>query len=79
MITYRCLAVFTYSFEYSILRLKLEESGIRHYFQNENFANVLPMSSLALGGIQLMIHPQDFQKAKTILQSFDQDFNLTIV
>lgn len=68
---YRCLATFTYSHEYFILKIKFEHAGVRHYFRNETLIDIFPLSSLAFGGIRLMVHPSDFKKAKQIIDSLD--------
>lgn len=77
---YTCLATFTYHHEYFVLRLKFEEAGIRHYFQNETLVGLLPLSSFAFGGIRLMVHPADLKKAKQIIDSLnDNSSHLRIV
>ncbi len=68
---YRCLATFTYSHEYFVLKLKFRDAGIRHYFQNETLVDIFPLSSVAFGGIRLMVHPGDSRKAKQIIDSLD--------
>lgn len=68
---YRCLVTFTYSHECFVLKLKFKEAQIRHYFQNETLVDIFPLSSVAFGGIRLMVHPADFKKAKQILESLD--------
>ncbi|AVR44830.1 hypothetical protein C7S20_05865 [Christiangramia fulva] len=68
---YLCLATFTYSHEYFVLKLKFDGAGIRYYFQNETLVNIFPLSSVAFGGIRLMVHPDDYKKAKQIIESLD--------
>ncbi|APG60787.1 hypothetical protein [Christiangramia salexigens] len=77
---FQCLAIFTYPFEYFVLKLKLEDASLRHYFQNETLVGLLPLSSVAFGGIRLMVHPSDLQKAKQIIDSLnDKSSPLRIV
>ncbi|SDS37370.1 hypothetical protein SAMN04488553_2108 [Gramella sp. MAR_2010_147] len=77
---YRCLATFTYHHEFIVLKINLENAGIRHYFQNETLVGLLPLSSFAFGGIRLMVHPLDISKAKEIIDSLnDKSSNLRIV
>lgn len=77
---YQCLATFTYHHEYFVLKLKFEEAGLRHYFQNETLVGLLPLSSFAFGGIRLMVHPADLEKAKKIIDSLnDKSSHLRIV
>jgi len=73
-------ATFTYHQEYLILKLELNNAGIRHYFQNETLVGLLPLSSFAFGGIHLMVHLSDISKAKQIIDSLnDKSSNLRIV
>lgn len=77
---YKCIATFTYPYEYFVLKLKFEDAGIRHYFQNETLIGLLPLSSLAFGGIRLMVHPSDLSSAKEIIDSLnDKSSHLRIV
>ena len=77
---YICLATFTYHHEYFVLKLMFEEAGIRHYFQNETLIGLIPLSSLAFGGIRLMVHPSSLSKAKQIIDSLnDKSSHLRIV
>lgn len=68
MTNYVVAAVFTYSYEFAVLRLILEQRGISHFFQNETMSNILPFHSLALGGIRLLVHPADLD---TVLEIID--------
>lgn len=73
-------AVFQYSHEITILKWRLEMEGIAHYFVNETLLNVVPMSSLALGGIQLRVHQNDLPLVNLILEDLqDRDNGLRIV
>lgn len=77
---YKCIATFTYPYEYFVLKLKFEDAGIRHYFQNETLIGLLPLSSVAFGGIRLMVHPSDVSSAKEIIDSLnDKSSHLRIV
>lgn len=72
-------AVFSYPHEITILKHLLEEAGIRFVFRNETMASVAPMYSFALGGIRLMVHPNDMDTVKQILSNLENNSNLTIV
>lgn len=77
---YKWLATFTYHHEYLVLQLRFNKDGIRHYFLNETLVSLLPLSSLAFGGIRLIVHPSDVSKAKQIIDSLnDKSSNLRIV
>ncbi|MFV8225354.1 DUF2007 domain-containing protein [Christiangramia aquimixticola] len=80
MLEYVCLATFTYTHEYLILKLEFEQAALRYYFQNETLIGLIPFSSLAFGGIKLMVHPSDRLIAKQIIDSLnDKSSNLRIV
>lgn len=68
MTNYVVAAVFTYSYEFAVLRLILEHRNISHFFQNETMLNILPFHSVALGGIRLLVHPKDLE---TVLEIID--------
>lgn len=65
------LAIFTLPHEYAILRLLLDQEGIRYVFQNETMIGVFPFYSNALGGIKLKVHKEDLERSKEILKSLD--------
>lgn len=65
------LAVFTFESEYSVLRNLLDQENIRYIFKNETISTVLPFHSQAFGGIRLMVHPEDYDDASDIYDSFN--------
>ena len=73
------ITIATFNFQYEILVLKsiLEKEGILFYFQNENLIAVNPMATIAYGGINLKIHPNDVLIVQKILDNLDT--NLEIV
>lgn len=73
------VAIFNYSHEITILKHQLDNVGIQYYFENEGMTAAIPMSSVALGGIKLKIHPNDFDLVMTILDELNPDTNLKIV
>lgn len=80
MIDFVKIAVFTYPYEYAILKLALERNNIRFFFQNETAIGIIPFYSNAMGGIFLKVHPNDVEMAKSILNDFDpEDHPLKIV
>ena len=72
-------AVFNYPHETTILRHLLDSEGLQYYFENETMADLLPMYSVALGGIRLKVHPNDLDTVKEILASLDTGSHLKIV
>jgi len=71
------IATFNFAHEISVLRTILEREAIPHLFQNENLIAIDPLASLAYGGIQLKIHPNDADRVKQILNDLNNP--LTIV
>lgn len=76
---YKTIAIFTYPGEYAILRLELQAQNIRFVFQNETVIGVLPFHSNAFGGIRLQVHPDDIDRARSILEDFNRNNQLRIV
>jgi Putative prokaryotic signal transducing protein len=50
---------------------QLEEEGIKSYLQDENTVTIDPMLSNAIGGIKLMVHDEDFVRAKKLMEELD--------
>ena len=73
------IAQYTYEYEYSVLRLLLEQAQIQFFFKNETMMSVVPFYSNALGGIILFVHENDKQKALEILEDFNSKKHLSIV
>ncbi|MBF6641444.1 DUF2007 domain-containing protein [Flavobacterium sp. J49] len=71
------IATFNFVHEISVLKSILDRENIPYLFQNENLVSIDPMASLAYGGIQLKIHPNDILAVQTILD--DLNNNLKIV
>lgn len=72
-------AVFNYPHEITILKHRLEQEDIQHFFENEATTSVAPMYSIALGGIKLKVHPNDLAAVKAILDDLNNRSQLTIV
>ena len=69
-------AVFTYPHEITVLRHRLEQEKIAHYFENETMLSVAPFYSHALGGIKLRVHPDDLDSVRPILDQLSSDLNI---
>ncbi len=50
---------------------RLQEEDINCYLENENMATLVPYLSNAIGGIQLMVHKTQAERAKEILESIE--------
>jgi len=72
------IAVFHYTHEIEILKHRLEQEGVRYFFENEATASIAPMYSLALGGIRLKIHPNDADAVNIILDELKGGHGLRI-
>lgn len=77
MTEFKTIAIFNYPHEIIVLKSVLDNEGIPYLFQNENLISVNPLASYAYGGIQLKIHPNDFEKVQAILDNLNN--NLKIV
>lgn len=73
------IAVFQYTHEIEILKHRLEQENVNYFFENEATASVVPMYSLALGGIKLKIHPNDADTVNLILDELKGGHELRIV
>ncbi len=73
------IATFTYSHEYTVIKLLLEQAKITYFFENETMIGVFPFYSQAIGGINLRVHPADEKRAKQILEEFRNNPHLRIV
>ncbi len=66
---YVLVARFTYAHEYSVLKHLLLEAKIPFFFKNETMISITPFYSNALGGIELVVHPNAVQQTITIIES----------
>jgi len=70
------IATFNFVHEITILKSVLDREGIPHLFQNENLIAIDPLASLAYGGIQLKIHPNDAERVKQILNDLNNPLSI---
>lgn len=70
------IATFNFVHEINILKSVLDREGIPHLFQNENLITIDPLASLAYGGIQLKIHPNDAERVKQILNDLNNPLSI---
>lgn len=73
------IATFNYQHEVEILKHRLNMASVKYYFENEATLAVVPLYSLALGGIRLKVHQADIATVKEILNDLDDRSNLRIV
>lgn len=70
------IAIFNFAHEINVLRAILEHEGIPHLFQNENLIAIDPLASLAYGGIQLKVHPNDTKRVQQILNDLNNPLSI---
>ncbi|WP_166383589.1 MULTISPECIES: DUF2007 domain-containing protein [unclassified Polaribacter] len=63
---YKILAVFEYSTEAHITKTKLDSEGFKTLLMDEKTIDTDPLVSNAIGGVKLLVHKDDFEKAATI-------------
>jgi hypothetical protein len=63
----------------SITLARLDEEGITCYLKDEYTVTIDPILSNAVGGIKLMVHPDDAEEAKALLAGYDKDYRDAIV
>ena len=67
------IATFTHEAEMLVLLAKLESEMIRCFTNNRTMVSIDPLISHAIGGIKLMVHKDDLDKAMEILKGFELD------
>ncbi|MFN4026017.1 MULTISPECIES: DUF2007 domain-containing protein [Flavobacterium] len=70
------IATFNFAHEITVLKSVLDNEGIPYLFQNENLIAIDPFASLAYGGIQLKVHPSDFEKVQRILNDLNNHLKI---
>ena len=70
------IATFNFSHEIIVLKSILQNKGIVFLFLNETLVSVNPLASYAYGGIELKIHPNDFEAVQTILDELNNNLNI---
>jgi hypothetical protein len=70
------IATFNFPHEIIVLKSILQNEGIAFFFQNETLISVNPLASYAYGGIQLKIHPNDFETVQKILDELNNNLNI---
>ena len=66
---YTILTVFEYSTEGQVIKSKLESEGIRTMLMDEKTIDSDPLLSQAIGGVKLLVHNEDLEKAITIFNT----------
>jgi hypothetical protein len=75
---YKILAVFEYSTEAHVTKSKLDSEGFDTMLMDEKTIDSDPLMSNAIGGVKLLIHINDFEKAVDIynqIRAYQKDKN----
>jgi len=56
----------------TIILHRLQDEDINCYLENENMATLVPYLSNAIGGIQLMVHNAQVERARAILEQIEK-------
>jgi len=73
------VANFTYSSEYVVLKMLLNQEEIDYFFKNEASFSILPITFCGRGGIELQVHKKDVEKTLKIIEDFNSNASLEIV
>jgi hypothetical protein len=75
---YKVLAVFEYSTEAHVTKSKLDSEGFETMLMDEKTIDSDPLMSNAIGGVKLLIHINDFEKAVEVynkIRAYQKDKN----
>jgi len=75
---YTILAVFDYSTEAHVTKSKLDSEGCKTMLMDEKTIDTDPLISNAIGGVKLLVHKNDFNKALEIyteIRTYQKDKN----
>ncbi|MEO5682749.1 MAG: DUF2007 domain-containing protein [Chitinophagaceae bacterium] len=75
---YLLLRAFDNYINASITLARLDEEGITCYLKDEYTVTIDPFLSNAVGGIKLMVLPDDFEEAQTLLAAYDKVYREAI-
>ncbi|WP_281636805.1 DUF2007 domain-containing protein [Flavobacterium marginilacus] len=73
---FKTIAVFNYQHEIVVLKHILDQEEIHYFFENENIVSIDPLASFAFGGIQLKVHPNDFEQVQEILDNLNPKLSI---
>ncbi len=75
---YKILAVFEYSTEAHVMKSRLDSEGFKTMLMDEKTIDSDPLISNAIGGVKLLVHKNDFEKALEIyneIRTYKKDKN----
>jgi putative signal transducing protein len=68
------IRTFTNYITASMLLSRLQNAGLECYLKDEYTVTIDPLLSNAIGGIKLVVRSEDLEKAKKLLQDFDDEY-----
>jgi len=74
MTNLKLLSTYQTEFEAELVRGKLEREGIEAMIESQDRSNMIPSLDYA-GGIHLYVEPEDLARAKSIIESTDDDLS----
>ena len=75
---YKILAVFKFSTEAHVTKSRLDSDGFKTMLMDEKTIDTDPLVSNAIGGVKLLVHKNDFDKAAIIyneIRTYQKDKN----
>ena len=75
---YKILAVFEYSTEAHVTKSRLDSEGFDTLLMDEKTIDSDPLISNAIGGVKLLVHKNDFEKAAVVyneIRTYQKDEN----
>jgi hypothetical protein len=75
---YKILATFEYSTEAYVTKSRLDSDGFKTMLMDEKTIDSDPLISNAIGGVKLLVHQNDFEKAAEIyneIRTYQKDKN----
>jgi len=76
MKSFKTIAIFNFPHEIVVLRHILDQEKIHYFFENENIISIDPLATFAYGGIQLKVHPNDFEQVQEILDNLNSKLRI---
>lgn len=73
---FKILAVFEYSTEAHVTKSRLDSEGFETMLMDETTIDTDPLVSNAIGGVKLLVHKKDFEKAALVyneIRSYQKD------
>ncbi len=76
MIEFITIKTFNFAYEIIILKSILLDKKIAHLFKNEHIVSINPGGTFGYGGIDLQIHPNDFEVVQQILDDLNNQMEI---